>query len=161
MSFVIQLTLHSCRGPLISKEIFFDESFKIKIKLQNNRKLLIRHLDQTQKPAKCNHCQPSLLFVKYIKFEISIERMSLSYGASFNRSSIYYFWKSGAGRFPFLMPDSIDDFRQTSANAIDGEVRKERKDVTQSPTVDDHTLKIKLFSISLYLRQCCVVFFLH
>ena len=77
--------MHSCRGPLISKEIFFDESFKIKIKLQNNRKLLIRHLDQTQKPAKCNHCQPSLLFVKYIKFEISIERMSLSYGASFNR----------------------------------------------------------------------------
>ena len=66
-------------------------------------------------------------------------------------SSIYYFWKSGAGRFPFLMPDSIDDFRQTSANAVDGEVRKERKDVTQSPTVDDHTLKIKLFSISRYL----------
>ncbi len=46
------------------------------------------------------------------------------------QSSIYYFWKSGAGRFPFLMPDSIDDFRQTSANAVDGEVRKERKDVT-------------------------------
>ena len=45
-------------------------------------------------------------------------------------SSIYYFWKSGAGRFPLLMPDSIDDFRQTSANAVDGEVRKERKDVT-------------------------------
>ena len=45
-------------------------------------------------------------------------------------SSIYYFEKSGAGRFPPLMPDSIDDFRQTSANAVDGEVRKERKDVT-------------------------------
>ena len=45
-------------------------------------------------------------------------------------SSIYYFGKSGAGRFPPLMPDSIDDFRQTSANAVDGEVRKERKDVT-------------------------------
>ena len=68
-------------------------------------------------------------------------------------SSIYYFWKSGAGRFPPLMLDSIDDFRQTSANAVDGEVRKERKDLTQSPTVDDHTLKIKLFSISLYLRS--------
>ena len=47
-----------------------------------------------------------------------------------DRSSIYYFEKSGAGRFPPLMPDSIDDFRQTSANAVDGEVRKERKDVT-------------------------------
>ncbi len=46
------------------------------------------------------------------------------------KSSIYYIWKSGAGRFPFLMPDSIDDFRQTSANAVDGEVRTERKDVT-------------------------------
>ncbi len=45
-------------------------------------------------------------------------------------SSIYYFWKSGAGRFPSLMPDFIDDFRQTSANAVDGEVRKKRKDVT-------------------------------
>ncbi len=45
-------------------------------------------------------------------------------------SSIYYFWKSGAGRFPPLMPDSIDNFRQTSANAVDGEVRKERKDLT-------------------------------
>ena len=45
-------------------------------------------------------------------------------------SSIYYFEKSGAGRFPPLMPDSIDDFRQISANAVDGEVRKERKDVT-------------------------------
>ena len=50
------------------------------------------------------------------------------------------------------MLDSIDDFRQTSANAFDGEVRMERKDVTYSPTVDDHTLKFKLFSISLYLR---------
>ncbi len=45
-------------------------------------------------------------------------------------SSIYYFEKSGAGRFPSLKPDSIDDFRQTSANAVDGEVRKKRKDVT-------------------------------
>ncbi len=47
-----------------------------------------------------------------------------------NGSSIYYIWKSGAGRFPSLMLDSIDDFRQTSANAVDGEVRTERKDVT-------------------------------
>jgi hypothetical protein len=45
-------------------------------------------------------------------------------------SSIYYFRKSGAGRFPSLMLDSIDDFRQTNANAVDGEVRKKRKDVT-------------------------------
>ena len=45
-------------------------------------------------------------------------------------SSIYYIWKSGAGRYPSLTIDSIDDFRQTYANAFVGEVQTERKDVT-------------------------------
>ncbi len=74
----------------------------------------------------------SSFIFKLIKYfnKLLFKRWLVSIFVKMNTSSIYYFWKSGAGRFPFLMPDSIDDFRQTSANAVDGEVRKERKDVT-------------------------------
>ncbi len=67
---------------------------------------------------------------RWKKVEPSPEQQWKRHADKGSASSIYYFWKSGAGRFPSLMPDSIDDFRQNSANAVDGEVRKERKDVT-------------------------------
>jgi hypothetical protein len=63
----------------------------------------------------------------------------------------YYIWKSGAGRYPSLTIDSIDDLRQTCAHAFDGEIQTERKDVTYLQTVDNRSSRFKLFSMSLYL----------